>query len=79
MRSQGPRGPIAIACPVTTPNQSLRTRMIWTVWLPVVCASHTPSAFDSAQPLGLLLAFAASWGDNGFLTLRGCGNTLSSK
>jgi hypothetical protein len=24
LRSQGPRGPIAIACPVTTPNQSLR-------------------------------------------------------
>ncbi len=26
LRSQGPRGPIAIACPVTTPNQSLRVR-----------------------------------------------------
>jgi hypothetical protein len=24
LRSQGPRGPIAIACPVSTPNQSLR-------------------------------------------------------
>ena len=26
LRSQGPRGPIAIACPVLTPNQSLRFR-----------------------------------------------------
>jgi hypothetical protein len=25
LRSQGPRGPIAIACPILTPNQSLRT------------------------------------------------------
>jgi hypothetical protein len=31
LRAQGPRGPIAIACPVSTPNQSLRsvTRLLW--------------------------------------------------
>ena len=46
LRSQGPRGPIAIACPVTTPNQSLR--------------ADACNIFLSAPVYGLLLVGVAS-------------------
>jgi hypothetical protein len=46
LRSQGPRGPIAIACPITTPNQSLR--------------ADACNIFLSAPVYGLFLAGAAA-------------------